>query len=93
MTESFYEPTVVFCNVLLDGALFVGDTKVLRVLSVWYLNNFAHRLDHGVITLMLHVASAAGNAPSHTPYHTLSHAHYMLITLSDIPLQTLSHIS
>ena len=82
MTESFYEPSVVFCNALLDGALFIGDTKVLRVLSTWYLNNFPHRLDHGIITRMLHVASAAGNIHSYTlihscprPSHTLSLIH------------------
>ena len=42
MTESFYEPTVVFCNALLDGALFIGDTKVTHTLSSHLTNTPYH---------------------------------------------------
>jgi hypothetical protein len=90
MTDASYAPSISFCNILLDGALFIGDTKVLRVLSSWYITNFILRLDHGVITRMLHVASAAGDgvlarnalklleksgfAPSPSDYLSWSHA-------------------
>jgi hypothetical protein len=61
MTEADHEPTAVLCAPLLDSALFVSDSGVLRVLASWYVNNFSERLEKGVINRMLQVAAIAGD--------------------------------
>jgi len=62
MTEDNYEPTINLCNALLETSLFSGDSKILRVLSSWYKNNFNVRLDYGVICRMMHAAAADADA-------------------------------
>lgn len=54
-------PTPSDARSLFESSLFVGSNRVLRVLANWYLNNFSESLDRGVITQILHVASARGD--------------------------------
>jgi uncharacterized membrane protein YgcG len=71
MTQASHEPSLAFCDVLLNNALFLGHTTLLRVLSKWYLHNFDVRLEHGAVARMLHVAAAGGDGALAANAHSL----------------------
>lgn len=58
-----FEPTVEFCNELLENALLEADVKTMFVLSNWYIHNFTDYKDmpYGCVIKMLHIACGGGN--------------------------------
>jgi hypothetical protein len=49
-------------NIRADNALVNCNARVLRVLAPWYLNNFDIKLEHGLLSRMLQVASSQGDS-------------------------------
>ena len=58
-----FEPTIEFCNELLENALLEADLKTMYVLSNWYIHNFVeyNEMPYGCIVKMLHVACGGCN--------------------------------
>lgn len=62
LTDSNHEPSPALCSALLNTALTVGDTAVLRVLLSWYKQNFNVGLLDGQANHVLSIAANAGDA-------------------------------
>lgn len=61
LTEVNHEPSAALCDPLLNAALAVSDTAVLRVLLTWYKTNFNMSLGHGQSTRILNISAAVGD--------------------------------
>jgi hypothetical protein len=59
-TKANFAPSQKLCSFLLDNALEAHDAKVLTILATWFLHNFKDRLDHGVISNMIMIATYKG---------------------------------
>ena len=61
LTDIEQQPSASLCEGLLDAALSVGNTTVLRVLLSWYKVNFNVALMSGQSQRVLHIAASQGD--------------------------------
>lgn len=61
LTDIEQQPSANLCEGLLEAALSVGNTTVLRVLLSWYKVNFNVALLHGQSQQVLHIAAGQGD--------------------------------